>query len=60
MKSSEQWCNHLLPLFSWNKATIDFYLSRVVFPKEAKEFPKKLVCSGWDLVEKQACLVTGE
>ena len=60
MKSSEQWCNHLVPLFSRNKAMIDFYLSRVVFPKEAKEFPKKLACSGWDLVEKQARLVTGE
>ena len=60
IKSSEQWHNHLVPLFSQNKATIDFYLSRVVFPKEAKEFPKKLACSGWDLVEKRARLVTGE
>ena len=60
IKSSEQWRNHIVPLFSRNKATIDFYLSRVVFPKEAKEFPKKLACSGWDLAEKRARLVTGE
>ena len=60
IKSSEQWRNSLKPLFSWNKATIDFYLSRVVFPREAKEFPKKLSCSGWDLAEKRQRLVTGE
>ncbi|KAG1725817.1 uncharacterized protein EDB91DRAFT_82798 [Suillus paluster] len=28
------------------RAVIDFYLSRVVFPKEAKGFPNKLTCSG--------------
>ena len=60
IKSSEQWRNLLKPLFSWNKATIDFYLSRVVFPREAKEFPKKISCSGWDLAEKRQRLVTGE
>ena len=60
LKSSEQWHCHLLPLFSRNKATIDFFLSRVVFPREAKEFPEKLSCSGWDLAEKRERLVTGE
>ena len=60
IKSSEQWRNHLLPLFSRNKATIDFYLSRIVFPREAKEFPSKLTCSGWDLAEKRDRLLTGE
>ena len=60
VKSSEQWRDHLVPLFSRNKATIDFYLSRVVFPRQAKEFPKKLSCSSWDLAEKRERLVTGE
>ena len=60
IKSSEQWGKHLIPLFSRNKATIDFYLSRVVFPREAKEFPEKLSCSGWDLAERRGRLVTGE
>ena len=59
MKSSEQWRNLLFPLFSKNKATADFYLSRVVFPREAKEFPSKLSCSGWDLAEKRERLLTG-
>ena len=43
IKSLEQWKEHLFPLFSRNQATVDFYLSNVVFPKEAKEFPSKLV-----------------
>ncbi|KAG6377791.1 hypothetical protein JVT61DRAFT_14564 [Boletus reticuloceps] len=59
LKSSEQWTTLLVPLFSRNHATVDFFLSRVVFPKEAKEFPSKLACSGWDLAEKKGRLVTG-
>ncbi|KAF8127616.1 hypothetical protein EV363DRAFT_1452213 [Boletus edulis] len=59
IQSSEQWNDHLFPLFKQNRATVDFYLSSVVFPKEAKVFPSKLSCSGWDLVEKKKCLVTG-
>ncbi|KAF9235912.1 hypothetical protein BU15DRAFT_77519 [Melanogaster broomeanus] len=38
IKSSEQWENLLVPLFIRSKAVIDFYLSHVVFPTEAKEF----------------------
>ncbi|KAF9235920.1 hypothetical protein BU15DRAFT_89398 [Melanogaster broomeanus] len=59
VKSSEQWTSHLLPLFTKNQAVVDFYLSRVVFPREAKEFPSKLSCSGWDLAEHRARLITG-
>ncbi|KAG8215417.1 hypothetical protein J3R82DRAFT_9025 [Butyriboletus roseoflavus] len=57
--SSEQWNEFLVPLFSRNRATVDFYLSSVVFPKDAKEFPSKLSCSGWDLAEKKDRLLTG-
>ncbi|KAG8217925.1 hypothetical protein J3R82DRAFT_6091 [Butyriboletus roseoflavus] len=60
IKSSEQWDEFLVSLFSRNRATVDFYLSSVVFPKEAKEFPSKLSCSGWDLAEKKDRLLTGE
>ena len=59
LKSSERWDNVMFPLFSRNQATIDFYLSRVVFPKEAKEFPMKLSGSSWDLAEKREKLITG-
>ncbi|KAN0092683.1 hypothetical protein V8E55_003467 [Tylopilus felleus] len=58
-KSSEQWKRFLFPLFNRNRATVDFYLSNVVFPKEAKEFPSKLSCSGWDLAERKERLLTG-
>ncbi|KAF8551326.1 hypothetical protein OG21DRAFT_1541446 [Imleria badia] len=59
LKSLEQWKSLLFPLFERNRATVDFYLSSVVFPKEAKEFPSKLSCSGWDLAEMKDRLVTG-
>ena len=48
LNSSEQWDNVIFPLFSRNQLTIDFYLSQVVFPREAKEFPWKLLGSSWD------------
>ena len=60
IKSSEQWNEFLFPLFKRNRVTVDFYLSSVVFPKEAKEFPSKLSCSGWDLAEKKERLLTGK
>ncbi|KAF8434504.1 hypothetical protein L210DRAFT_3649011 [Boletus edulis BED1] len=59
LRSSEQWDNVIFPLFSTNQAAIDFYLSRVVFPKEAKGFPLKLSGSSWDLAEEREKLITG-
>ncbi|KAJ4476568.1 hypothetical protein C8R41DRAFT_923340 [Lentinula lateritia] len=49
----------LLPRFHQAKRVIDFYLSAVVFPKAAKEFPNKLSTSAWDLAEKSKKLKTG-
>jgi hypothetical protein len=57
-ESAEQF-DDLQQLFASNKAVIDFYLSRVVFPKEAKAFPNKLTCSGWDLAQEKRHLTTG-
>ncbi|RDB23568.1 hypothetical protein Hypma_009272 [Hypsizygus marmoreus] len=51
--------NHLFPLFYRNHATINFYLSNIVFPKEAKQFPKKLATSAWDLAETKSLPTTG-
>ncbi|KAF8259222.1 hypothetical protein EI94DRAFT_1813682 [Lactarius quietus] len=50
---------HLVPLFSRNTRVIDFYLSQVVFPRAAKEFPHKLSTSAWDLVEDKSNVTTG-
>jgi hypothetical protein len=49
----------LMPLFSTNKGVVDFYLSQVVFPRAAREFPSKLPTSAWDLVEDKKNVTTG-
>lgn len=39
---------------------IDFWLSQVVFPNEAKTFEDKLMCTAWDLCsERMSNIVTG-
>ncbi|KAN0075565.1 hypothetical protein V8E55_011588, partial [Tylopilus felleus] len=57
-ESLEQWDKVIYLLFAQNKAAIDLYLSQVVFPKEAKEFPHKLFGSSLDLAEKQEKPIT--
>lgn len=59
LSDPEQREQHIFPMFSLNPAVIDFYLAKVVFPKEAKEFPEKLATSGWDLAEKKTHVITG-
>jgi len=54
-----QWNEIIYPTFHYNKAVIDSYLSGVVFPKEAKEFPHKLSTSGWDLAASKVHPTTG-
>jgi hypothetical protein len=49
----------LVPLFSRNIRVVDFYLSHVVFPRAAREFPSKLPTSAWDLVEEKKKITTG-
>lgn len=58
-KDIETFTNDVIPKFQHNQATIDFFLSHVVFPKEAKEFASKLGTSGWDLAEKKSKTTTG-
>lgn len=49
----------LINLFRRNHAVINFYLSSIVFPKEAKQYPHKLASSAWDLAEAKAHVTTG-
>lgn len=50
----------LFPLFRFNMCVIDFYLSTIVFPREAKTFENKLICTAWDLcTEHMVHRVTG-
>ena len=58
-KDVQKFTNYIVPIFQHNQAAIDFFLSQVVFPKDAKEFPYKLGTSGWDLVERKANFTTG-
>lgn len=59
MDDPEQRSATIFPLFRLNQFVINFYLSQVVFPKAAKEFPHKLTTSSWDLAEEKTQLVTG-
>ena len=59
MEEKTQVDGFLVPLFSRNKGTVDFYLSQVVFPRAAREFPSKLPTSAWDLVEDKKNIITG-
>ena len=49
LDDNNQWKDSLYPCLRLNKGVIDFFLSRVVFPKEGKEFLHKLSTSAWDL-----------
>ena len=49
----------VFPALRHARPAIDFYLSRVVFPKEMREFPRKLSASGWDLAKRKTHPVTG-
>ena len=46
-------------LFRKTQAVINFYLSNVVFPKEAKQFTSKLSTSSWDLAGRKGRVITG-
>ncbi|KAK6346851.1 hypothetical protein TWF696_006957 [Orbilia brochopaga] len=49
----------IFPFFRYNKDVIDFYLSQLIFPREAKGFPYKLSTSGWDVAERKGHNTTG-
>ncbi|KAG8829361.1 hypothetical protein FRC17_006701 [Serendipita sp. 399] len=49
----------LFPLLRYNKTAIDFYLNTLVFPRDAKEYPRKLSSSGWDLARGKKFPTTG-
>ncbi|KAF7971941.1 hypothetical protein HWV62_19393 [Athelia sp. TMB] len=59
MDDPQQRADPHFPKFQINHSVVDFYLSQVVFPRAAKEFPSKLTTSGWDLAEEKTELVTG-
>lgn len=53
-------CTHdIFPHLRQAQAVIDFFLARIVFPKEMKEFPHKLSASGWDIGRTKPNPTTG-
>jgi hypothetical protein len=59
IRDPEQRDKYLFPLFQHNHAVIDFFLSQVVFPRDAKEFSEKIATSGWDIAATKAMVSTG-
>ncbi|KAF8063995.1 hypothetical protein FPV67DRAFT_1608613 [Lyophyllum atratum] len=59
LEDQQQWKTMLIPLFYRNQAVINFYLSNVVFPKDAKQFPRRFATSSWDLAETKPLVTTG-
>lgn len=59
LKDRGQFIKYVFPALKLTKAAIDFYLDKVVFPKEMVEFPRKLSASGWDLGKSKSHPVTG-
>ncbi|KAK4895204.1 hypothetical protein LTR49_028300 [Elasticomyces elasticus] len=49
LRDKRQFADELWPRFRFGKATIDYFLANIVFPKEMKEFRHKLSASGWDI-----------
>ncbi|KAF9252833.1 hypothetical protein LCP9604111_359 [Penicillium roqueforti] len=48
----------LFPILRYQKEIVDFYLSRFVFSREAKEFPRKLSSSAWDIPARRGLQLT--
>jgi hypothetical protein len=53
-------CTKLVfPHFRRSRAAINYFLSKIVFAREMREFPHKLSASGWDLGQKKNQPTTG-
>ncbi|KAJ9413498.1 hypothetical protein QL093DRAFT_2594586 [Fusarium oxysporum] len=59
LKDHVQCVSEVFPCIKYSKAAIDYYLCRMVFAKESREFPHKLSASGWDLGKQKHNPTTG-
>lgn len=59
LRDRAQLKEEIYPHLRYSKLAIDYYLSHLVFSKEAKEFPHKLSASGWDLGKIKGNPTTG-
>ena len=49
LQDYQQRTQYLFPTFRYNMSVINYFLNRFAFPREAKQFPHKLISSAWDL-----------
>lgn len=59
LKDRPQCEGEVFPGLKYSRPVVDFYLRRVVFPRELKQFPSKLSASGWDLARCKEQPLTG-
>lgn len=59
IRDRAQCVNDIFPRLRFSKGAIDFFLSRLVFAKESRQFPYKLSASGWDLGKMKVKPTTG-
>ncbi|KAI9717157.1 MAG: hypothetical protein M1812_004905 [Candelaria pacifica] len=60
LEDETMWRQEVFPRLRYSKGAIDFFMSNVVFPREGKEFLKKLSTSSWDIpTTSDAGLATG-
>ncbi|KAL5335284.1 hypothetical protein BJX70DRAFT_390763 [Aspergillus crustosus] len=52
LEDKQSFEEQIYPHIRYQKGIINFFLSRVVFPREAKEFPYKLSTTAWDIPSK--------
>ncbi|KAK4153473.1 hypothetical protein C8A00DRAFT_33763 [Chaetomidium leptoderma] len=51
LKDRSQCEGDVFRFLRYARPAVDFYLTRLVFPREMKQFPLKLSASGWDLAK---------
>lgn len=59
LRDKTQFEKEVFPHLQYSKGAIDYFLSKVVFARETKEFPHKLSTSGWDLAKSKTHPTTG-
>ncbi|KAK8198156.1 uncharacterized protein BKA78DRAFT_247113 [Phyllosticta capitalensis] len=58
LDDQDLWASKVFPALRYSKGAADFFMARVVFPREGKEFPTKLSLSAWDLPSTNKKMIT--
>ncbi|KAJ5680695.1 hypothetical protein N7536_011834 [Penicillium majusculum] len=58
LQDDQTFSQTLFPLLRYQKEILDFYLSHFVFSREAREFPRKLSSSAWDIPARRGLQLT--